>query len=593
MLPLFDIKQIEKIKKWLNRFLIFLIVSAVFSLLLIVGYDLSEFWFDFMVYATDAIVVLFAAQEIFRWFLVKDHKRYLKERWVENFFTLLIIIGIIFPQEIFFFFEFLFPDFDPKKITILYLATFELSVLSVAVAKILRYNHLIARIKLHPGSLFALSFLKMIIIGTILLSLPKATLPGNGLSFTDALFTSTSAVCVTGLSTIVVPETLSTFGKGVLLFLIQVGGLGVMTLTTFFAALFAGGLSFRFRIMMRDMLSQENISQVWSLLTKIMIFTAVFEIGGAIFLYWSLDGTFAAFDRNLFYECIFHSVSAFCNAGFSVYPDGFMQTGVASNYSYLSTIIVLIVAGGLGFAVFANYINQRPWIPRTKRNSMRITMQSKLVVITSFILIVGGALLFYLSDNTGSLKGMSEVEKLFQATFWSVTARTAGFNSADTSAMAPAAMMIMIILMWIGASPGSTGGGIKTTTIGVTFLALVNQIRGNEKIRIFKRELSPESVKRAFLVVISSLIALGIGSTALVWAEPGKDTMDLIFETTSAISTVGLSRGVTPDLTVLGKYIIILLMFIGRIGVLAFLMSFHNPGTPPKYNLPTENIIVG
>ncbi len=593
MLPLFDIKQTENIKKWLDRFLILLSVSAVFSLLLILGYHLSEFWFDFMVYATDAIVVMFAAQEIFRWFLVKDHKRYLRERWIENFFTLLIILGTIFPQEIFFFFEFLFPEFDPKKITILYLATFELSVLAIAIVKVLRYNHLISKIKLHPGSLFALSFLMVIILGTILLSLPKATLPEHALSLTDALFTSTSAVCVTGLSTIVVPETLSTFGKGVLFFLIQVGGLGVMTLTTFFAALFAGGLSFRFRIMMRDMLSQDNISQVWSLLSKIIIFTAIFEIGGALFLYWSLDGTFAAFDRKLFYDCIFHSVSAFCNAGFSLYPEGFMQNNIASNYSYLSTIMVLIVAGGLGFAVFANFINQKPWRSRTHRNSLRMTMQSKLVLITTVILIVSGTVLFYFSDSNGSIANMSAFDKLFQATFWSITARTAGFNAVDTSSLAPAALMIMIILMWIGASPGSTGGGIKTTTIGVTFLALINQIRGNEKIRIFKRELAPESVKRAFLVVISSLLALGIASTALVWAEPGKNTMDLIFETTSAISTVGLSRGITPDLTVIGKYIIILLMFIGRIGVLAFLMSFHNPGTPPNYNLPTENIIVG
>ncbi len=593
MLPLFDIRQTEKIKKWLDRFLIFLSISAVFSLLLILGYNLSEFWFDFMVYATDAIVVLFAAQEIFRWFLVKDHKRYLKERWIENFFTFLIILGTIFPQEIFFFFEFLFPEFDPKKITILYLATFELSVFSVAVVKVLRYNHLISKIKLHPGSLFALSFLKMIIIGTILLSLPKASMPGHSISFTDALFTSTSAVCVTGLSTIAVPETLSTFGKGVLFFLIQVGGLGVMTLTTFFAALFAGGLSFRFRIMMRDMLSQENISQVWSLLSKIILFTAFFEIVGAVMLYGSLGGTFAAFDRTLFYDCVFHSVSAFCNAGFSLYSDGFMQGNIASNYSYLSTIIVLIVAGGLGFAVFANFVNQKPWLPRTKRNSLRITMQTKIVLWTTLILIISGTLLFYLTDNTGSLQGMSEFEKMFQSLFWSVTARTAGFNAVDTSAMAPAAIMIMIILMWIGASPGSTGGGIKTTTISMTFLALVNQIRGNEKIRMFKRELSPESVKRAFLVVISSIFALGIGSTALVWAEPGKDTIDLIFETTSAISTVGLSRGITQELSIIGKYIIILLMFIGRIGVLAFLMSFHNPGTPPNYNLPTENINVG
>ncbi len=593
MLPFFDIKKTDTIKRWLDRFLVFLSLLAIISLLLILGYRLSTFWFDTIVYATDAIVVLFAAQELFRWFLVKDHKKYLRERWIENFFTLLIILGTIFPQEIFFFLEFLFPDFDPKKITILYLATFELSVILVSILKVLRYNHLVSRLKLHPGSLFALSFLIVIVLGTILLLLPKATLPGHSLNLTDALFTSTSAVCVTGLSTIAVPDTLSTFGKGILFFLIQVGGLGVMTLTTFFAALFAGGLSFRFRVMMRDMLSQDNISQVWSILSKIIIFTAIFEIAGTLFLYWSLGGTFASFDRTMFYDCVFHSVSAFCNAGFSLYPSGFMQENITNNYSYLSTIIILIIAGGLGFGVFANFVMQKPWIRRTKRNVLRFSMQTRIVIVTTTILIIVGMILIYLSDSMGSLKNLSELEKMFQALFWSVTARTAGFNSMDTSTIAPAAMMIMIILMWIGASPGSTGGGIKTTTLAITFLALINQIRGNEKIRVFKREVAPESIKRAFLVIISSLLALGVGSTALVWAEPGKDTMALIFETTSAISTVGLSRGLTPDLSFTGKYIIILLMFIGRIGVLAFLLSFHNPGDSPKYNLPTENIIVG
>ncbi len=593
MLPIFDIEQTDRIKKWLDRFLIMLSILAIVSLLMILGYNLPDYLFNVLVFSTDAIVILFAAQEVFRWFLVKDHKRYLRERYLENFFTFLIITGVIFPQEIYFFFEFLFPEFNPKKITILYLATFELSVLIISFIKVLRHNHLISKIKLHPGSLFALSFFFLIAIGTLLLSLPKATVPGQELSFTDALFTSTSAVCVTGLSTIIVPETLSTFGKGVLFLLIQVGGLGVMTLTTFFAALFAGGLSFRFRVLMRDMLSQDNISQVWTILSKIILFTAIFEIGGSIFLYLSLGGSFFAFDRTLFYDCFFHSVSAFCNAGFSLYSEGFMQADVSNNYTYLSTIMVLIVAGGLGFGLFANLIAKRPWQSKIKRNTLRLTMQSKLVLYTTIVLIIAGTILIYFSDTNHTLAGLNEFEKLFHSLFWSVTSRTAGFNATDTAGLAPATMMLMIILMWIGASPGSTGGGIKTTTIGITFLALINQIRGNEKIRLFNRELAPESVKRAFLVVISSLLALGIGSTALVWVEPGKDAMDLIFETTSALGTVGLSRGITADLSVAGKYIIIFLMFIGRIGVLAFLLSFHNPGMPPKYNLPTENIIVG
>jgi potassium uptake TrkH family protein len=593
LFPLYEIERCDRFRTVLNAFTGVISLSALFIVFLLIGFEINTSNLSILFYILDFLIILFVGQEVFRWFLVPNLKKHLRERLYENILLVVIVFNLLLPSSIYSFLDFLFINISAKNITILYLVVLSLIMFLHNILKLLRKNHLISKIKLHPGSLFALSFFFLIAIGTLLLSLPKATLPGQELSFTDALFTSTSAVCVTGLSTIIVPETLSTFGKGVLFLLIQVGGLGVMTLTTFFAALFAGGLSFRFRVLMRDMLSQDNISQVWTILSKIILFTAIFEIGGSIFLYLSLGGSFFAFDRTLFYDCFFHSVSAFCNAGFSLYSEGFMQADVSNNYTYLSTIMVLIVAGGLGFGLFANLIAKRPWQSKIKRNTLRLTMQSKLVLYTTIVLIIAGTMLIYFSDTNNTLAGLSEFEKLFHSLFWSVTSRTAGFNATDTAGLAPATMMLMIILMWIGASPGSTGGGIKTTTIGITFLALINQIRGNEKIRLFNRELAPESVKRAFLVVISSLLALGIGSTALVWVEPGKDAMDLIFETTSALGTVGLSRGITADLSVAGKYIIIFLMFIGRIGVLAFLLSFHNPGMPPKYNLPTENIIVG
>ena len=253
--------------------------------------------------------------------------------------------------------------------------------------------------------------------------------------------------------------------------------------------------------------------------------------------------------------------------------------------------MLLIVFGGLGFVVHANLID---YFRNKKKNKIiMLKIHTKIVLISTAFLIFVGGLIIFLFEPYAFAKNFSLFDKFFHSIFLSVTSRTAGFNTVPSELITPATTMVVILLMWIGASPGSTGGGIKTTTLSVVFITLYNFIIGKERVEIFKREINPDGIKLAFLVIVSSLLILGLGSTLMVWLEPDKDPLSLIFEATSAISTVGLSRAVTPSLGEGGKIMIISLMYIGRIGVLTFLLSLYKPKPEPKYKFPTENIVVG
>jgi trk system potassium uptake protein len=324
------------------------------------------------------------------------------------------------------------------------------------------------------------------------------------------------------------------------------------------------------------------------LLKRILLFTFVVEYVGSIILYLSLGGNILYFDRQLYYDCLFHSVSAFCNAGFSVYSDGLMFHTVQANYIFLSTIMFLIVLGGIGFFTLSDV--SRNAFKRKNRRNLRLS--SKIVLYTTAILILVGLLMFFVFE-TKNAELMTFGDKIFHSLFLSITSRTAGFNTLSIELLTPASVMFLIILMWIGASPGSTGGGIKTTTFALTVITLFNIVRGKERIEVFNREISTNNLRQASMVIISSLIFLGGGTTMLVWVEPSLNPLDLIFEATSAISTVGLSRNITSSLGNSGKTIIIILMFVGRIGVLTFFLSLYKPKPEPFYRLPNEKIMIG
>jgi potassium uptake TrkH family protein len=537
----------------------------------------------------DILILIFIIQELLRWFIVQGLVQYLKERWFDNLLAILLLINVVFPGTAIGIVSDILPQLSIKEVTILYFGIIQSAVIFAILMKTLRYNYLFSKIKLHPGAIFALSFAFLIISGSFLLMLPKATPQDNPIEYIDALFTSTSAVCVTGLVVVDTAKDFAPLGKVIILFLIQVGGLGVMTLTTFFASYLAGGVSIHFRLMMKDMLSSENIGEVTGLLLKIVTYTFIIEFIGAILLYFFLVGNIYSFNWDYIFSAIFHSISAFCNAGFSLYS----QNLVNMNYYFSSVVMILIVLGGLGFTVLANITDLFPWKRDKQKFLHRLTISSKLVLITTFILIFCGALLIFAGDPFSFDNTLSAGDRFFHSLFNSVTARTAGYNTVPIEKLAMTSVLILIVLMWIGASPGGTGGGIKTTTISITLIALFKAIRGKDRVELFKRRIATQSIQKAFLVLLASLVVLSVMSIILIAIEPDKDPINLIFEVTSALGTVGLSRDVTFHLGDGGKLLIVLTMYIGRIGVLTFFSSLVKPKYEARYSLPNEGIMVG
>ncbi|MDQ1267172.1 MAG: hypothetical protein QG635_2326 [Bacteroidota bacterium] len=583
----------KKIRLWLN---IYLGIIGIFSLIALIanfGFYLSHSLISILSDIITIVILAFILQEIIRWFLAKNPLEYLHERWFENLLALLLLVETIFPHTVMRILNSFLPNLSFKNLSLLYLSVIEIVILMGIIIKALRYSHLITRINLHPGAILSLSFAVIILSGAFMLMLPKSTVAG-GMSFVNALFTSTSAVCVTGLIVVDTAAAFTFTGKVIIMLLIQVGGLGIMTLTTFFILTIGGsGISYKFRVLMKDLLSNESINEVTSLLFKIASFTFLIELIGAISIYYSIGGGFLSINPQKAFIAIFHSISAFCNAGFSLFSNNLMDSYAQSNYLFTSTIMLLIVLGGLGFTVLSNIAGLKPFGVARKKIRRQLSISSKVVIITTLALIFTGMLMMFITENYSYMPVWNFGEKLYHALFQSVSARTAGFNTLPIDRMTAASAMILIVLMWIGASPGSTGGGIKTTTFAVMALALYNYILDKDKIEIFHREIDRDSVQRAFLTVIASLFVLGLGSTMLVWLEPDKDPLNLIFEATSALGTVGLSRNVTYFIGSGGKVVLILLMYIGRIGVLTFFLAFYKPGKALHYSVPKESISIG
>lgn len=576
----------QNIKNILDKIVLILGCTSFVSIIMVMGFYLNDLWFGIFKKIADTTLIIFVLQEIIR-FLIDSKKRdFLKERKIEVSIAILIFFRIIFPEESLVLISYFLPELSITELTLMFISISQLFVLFSFFVRTLRHNKILHLLNLNSGALISISFLIVITTGTLILMLPRAVNSGYSLSFIDALFTSTSAVCVTGLVVVDTSTHFSPIGRIFLVLLIQIGGLGLMTFTTFFATVFAGNLSLRVNMFLKDLLSQDTITEGTELLKRIFIFTIIVEYIGSFLLYFSLGGTIFDFDKHLYYDCLFHSISAFCNAGFSLYSDGLMFSTIQTNYIYSSIIMFLIVLGGLGFFTLSDVTK------RMIKRKLKLRLTSKIVLITTAFLIITGFLVFSIFESN-NLEFRTAFDFFFQPLFLSITSRTAGFNTISTELLQPSTAMFLIILMWIGASPGSTGGGIKTTTFAISIIALYNILKGKSRIEIFNRELNIENIKQALLVIISSLLFLGIGSTLLVWSEKALNPLDLIFEATSAISTVGLTRNITPHLSVTGKMIIIVLMYVGRIGVLSFLLAFHKHGHEPNYKLSNEKIMIG
>lgn len=455
----------------------------------------------------------------------------------------------------------------------------------------------------NPSLIFASSFLLLIGIGSALLLLPRATY--QGISFIDALFTATSAVCVTGLTTVDISSVFTFEGQFIILLLIQVGGLGVMTLTSFFAMFFMGNTSLYNQLAVRDMVSSQSLSSLLSTLLYILGFTLAIEAMGTGLIFWSIHDTLGMSVHQELAFSVFHAVSAFCNAGFSTLAGNLGNEQVLYTHQMLYLVLsLLVILGGIGFPILVNFYETLVYEgnrlyhrffrkgKRFRRQIHLYNLNTRIVVIMTAILLLVGTLLILVLEWNHAFVGMSVSGKWVHAFFNATCPRTAGFCSVGMTTFTTQTLLLMVVLMMIGGGTQSTAGGVKVNVFAVVLLNLRAILVGARKVNIFNRELSQDSIRRSNATLILYLLVVFTGIFVLSLLEPEASMMALVFECTSALSTVGASLDLTPTLSLAGKGVIIVLMFIGRVGLLTLMCSLIRQQRVTQINYPSDNIII-
>lgn len=440
------------------------------------------------------------------------------------------------------------------------------------------------RLHLKPTQILSLGFAAIILVGALMLNQPAATTSNKSPGFINALFTATSAICVTGLTVVDTGTYWSPLGKTVILVLIQIGGLGFMTMATMVFLLLGKKITLRERLVIQEALNQFSIAGVVRLVRYILLITMIIETSGAALLSFRFIPQYGIF-KGAFYS-VFHSVSAFNNAGFDLIGDFKSLTQYREDILVNIVIMSLIILGGLGFSVLVDIINSRSW--------NKSSLHSKLVIfLTSTLIVLGSIIIFILEfNNPGTLKPLSFSGKLISSLFHAVSPRTAGFNTLPTDKLRHATQFFTMILMFIGGSPASTAGGIKTTTFGVLLLTVWSIVKGHEETIIYKRTVPTIIIFKSLAIISISLILISIMTLILTITEKA-EFIAIIFEVFSAFGTVGLSLGLTPNLTILGKILVTILMYTGRVGPLTLTLAFSIRAKKPKIKYPEEKILVG
>jgi trk system potassium uptake protein len=470
---------------------------------------------------------------------------------------------------------------------------------------LLRFLFVSSEIKtslLSPSILFTISFILLIFFGTAVLLIPNAT--NGNISLVDSLFITTSAVCVTGLASVDVPTKFTFLGQNIILILIQLGGLGLMTFTNFFAILFRGGMSLRNHVILSNLIETDEPNSLFSILIKIFTYTFLVECFGALLIYiFTYDNLHGKVGSDLFFA-FFHAISAFCNAGFSILPDGMYNKAIRFNYNFQLVIAFLIIFGGIGFPVIIEiYVAAKTHIKgfikflmfgeRFQSKARNLTVHSRIVLSTTIGLLLVGTLTYYFLERNNTLaEHSSEYGKWVGSFFGSVTPRTAGFNTVDMGKLMQGTILLYLLLMWIGAAPSSTGGGIKVTTFALAVSTVVALAKGKDRIELFKREISNSSVLRAFVVIFISLVILGVSIFFVSVFDPHIPLHKVAFECFSAYGTVGLSLNLTPSLSDGSKLTLVVCMFLGRVGLFTLLFGLFKKVDYQSYRYPKDSIQV-
>ena len=465
----------------------------------------------------------------------------------------------------------------------------QVSFVILLIIEIGRASSFLPSMQMSAQKLFVLSFVVLILSGTGLLMLPKMTVEGVNLHFVDALFTATSASCVTGLSTVDIATYFTLRGQIIIMFLAQLGGLNIITFATFFLILSKKSIGIKNQALIKDSLDERNFSDSMRLLKEIFYSTFIIEGVGAVLIFfnWSNNTPFLDFYQKAYYS-VFHSIMAFNNAGFSLF-EGYCRNAYVLQF----VITALIFLGGIGFPVIKDVLGDF-FFKKKGRINRKWALNTRIVVFTSLALIVIGTTFFMIFEWNSSLRDHPWGGKIIVSLFQAVTARTAGFQSVDFSILMNPTLILLMMLMFIGASPVSTGGGIKTTTFAVLVLSAINTIKGRERINVEHSQISNSAVLRAMTILLFSACFVILGTIVLSFTDPDKEMIGLVFEQVSAFTTTGLSTGITPDLSTGSKVTLIVSMFMGRIGLLTFGFALINKiKAEPDYKYPKARIIVG
>ncbi len=444
---------------------------------------------------------------------------------------------------------------------------------------------------LTPERIFLLSFAVYILLGAFLLWMPFAA-ARERLSFVNALFTSTSAVCVTGLASIDIGKDLTLAGQIITIFLFQVGGLGIITFSTIFFVLMGRGISFKGRDIVQSTFLHTPRTDFWVILKSVLWFTALFEGLGTALLWIPFSRDFSP--GQALYHALYNATSAFNNCGYSLFSDSLVR--YQGDLIVNLTVMALIVIGGIGFVVQYEFF---AWL---RKKQKRLSVHTRIVLITTAVLILAGAGIFYLVERNHIIRGLPLQNQILASFFQSVVPRTAGFNTVDIGLLANETILLMIILMFIGASPGSTGGGVKTTSAALLSLLMWNRFRGRDEVRVFKRTIPREIVSRTITIIFASAFSISVITSVLLLAPPSNGLpplesrhlfVEYLFETVSAFGTVGLSMNLTPKLNDIQKIAVILMMFAGRVGPLTLAFSFSVSAARKQFSYAEEGVMVG
>lgn len=450
-----------------------------------------------------------------------------------------------------------------------------------------------------PPQLFIISFILLVFLGSLLLMVPKATY--NSISYLDALFTATSAVCVTGLTVVDTYEAFTPLGHVFILILIQAGALGLLTFMSYITYFFKGNSSYESQLTLESLSSNDSMDEIFSFVKRIVILTFGIEALGALFIFFSVNSTNQPLMDRVFFS-VFHSISAFCNAGFSIVPNGLMNTQLKYNYNFQSILIVLIICGGIGFPILVNVLKYfkyliNKYIGKYTNNQgitkcWIFTLSSKINLITTTTITIIATIIIFFEEYYRTLLPHEGIGKVISAAFVAVTPRTAGFNNIDFAQLHFSTTLLIILLMWIGASPASTGGGIKTGTFALAILNFINMARGKQKVEVFRREIPAVNIQKAFATMTLSFLVIGIGIFLISKFEHNSSLINIAFEVFSAYSTVGLTLNLTPTLTDPSKVVIVIIMFIGRVSMITILMAFFKKTSDAEYTYPTGDVLI-